>query len=129
MIGLTHNPPAWSMGASKRGIASKYERDLANVGPGSHGAPLVHKRSQPAYSIAHKPSVKIDTNVPGPGAHEIASKMLESPGKTISMKLKQKDIVNGVGPGSYEPIVPKKLNHSYSIGSKLDDLDAKYRNY
>jgi hypothetical protein len=44
MIGITHNPPAWSMGSSKRGIASRKERELMGVGPGSHGAPLVHKK-------------------------------------------------------------------------------------
>lgn len=69
MIGITHNPPAWSMGSSKRGIASKKERELMGVGPGSHGAPLSHKKQNPSYSIGMKPIIKIETNTPGPGSH------------------------------------------------------------
>jgi len=73
-----------------------------------------------------KPIIRIDSSTPGPGAHVIGSKILESPGKTFAMKLEPKSAIgSGLGPSHYAPHVPKKMNHSYSIGAKLNYTDDK----
>ena len=91
----------------------------------------MHKKKNPAYSIGMKPEIKTASNTPGPGAHSLPGKVIESPGKTFSMKLEPKSVQGmlGNGPGSYNPNFAKKLNHSYSIGAKLEDIDAKKRNF
>lgn len=42
------------------------------------------------------------------------------------MKLEPKSAIgSGLGPSHYAPHVPKRMNHSYSIGAKLNYADDK----
>lgn len=70
-------------------------------------------------------------NVPGAGTYESPSKIVESPGKSMGVKFEQKSLkgVLGPGPGGYSVDKAKKANLSYSMGSKLEDIEFKKRNF
>ena len=44
-------------------------------------------------------------------------------------KIKQLVGILGPGPGGYESEKPKQENYSFSMGSKLEDLEFKKRNF
>jgi len=79
-----------------------------------------HKELEPSFK-----------KTPGVGAYEIPSKMIESPGKSMSKKFKTSHFVGdmGRGPASYLADKAKKDNVSVTMGSKLEDLAIKKNNY
>jgi hypothetical protein len=55
-------------------------------------------------------------NVPGPGVYELPGKIIESPGKSMGMRLKDgsKEGLLGPGPGAYAVDKLKEHNLKYS---------------
>jgi len=79
-----------------------------------------HKELEPSYK-----------KTPGPGSYAFPSKIVESPGKSMSKKFKTSHFVGdlGKGPAAYSPDKAKNDNVSVTMGSRLEDLAVKKNTY
>jgi hypothetical protein len=110
------NPPAYSIGKKPK---SKMEK--IDVGPGSYAASFVDRKKEPSFSMAGKAKNGLKLDTPGAGHYEMPSKIVESQGKTMAMKYKQKSEAGilGDGPGAYNPDLKKSQDFKFSMGLKL----------
>jgi hypothetical protein len=85
------------------------------------------KTSNAKYSIGAKlvdNANKEKANFPGPSQYQIPSRLSESPGKTMGIKLKSSlegGPMNVPGPGTYLGDKQKKDNYQYTMGAKVSD--------
>ena len=122
-IGQT-NSRAWSMGKTDRckfkidliflylilnllvKITAEIKRnnETRNVAPGTYLPTMKDKRQEPQYSMGGRYESTLKLNGPSPASYNIPTKITESPGKTIAMKLKGSMESNtfAPGPGAYD---------------------------
>lgn len=99
---------------------------MANIAPTSYNVSLQHKKKEPKWTMGERLSSKSDSRyqTPSPDKYNLPSKMIEHPGKTIGMKLKDTSLekkLNDPGPGAYNGEKLKKNNLQYSLAGRLRD--------
>ena len=103
------------------------------MGPGTYEPSLVDLEKSPVLSMGAKLKDPVTTNMVTPSCdkYNIPSKMIETPGKSLTAKRPAIDMMAniGKGPAQFNVSSPKKNNFAYSMAGKLDDFEIKKTNF